>query len=87
MKHKLKGRVFTDCHPDRQDRILAVTWECSKYVVAFSNNGRTSKIRKSRLRNPVRYHDTGFKVNPDSDFVQEEFPRIHHSIGQLENQF
>lgn len=85
MAHDLKGKVFTDQHPQRGKRLLAVTWEGSEYVVAFSNNNRTSKIRKNRLRNQTRYTDTGFRVDPNSDFVQERFPAICSSLNILEN--
>lgn len=86
-KHKLKGRVFTDRHPDRSGRVLAVTWEGAEFVVVYSNNGKTSRIRKSRLRNTSRYTDTGFKVDPDSDFVREYFPPIIKSLKILQGQF
>lgn len=87
MAHPLKGRVFTDRHPHREDRLLAVTWEGSRHIVAFSSNGKTTRIRKSRLRNPTRYTDTGFKVDPDSDFVNVRFPAIRKSLKILGSQF
>lgn len=80
MPHLLKGRVYVDQHPDRQDRMFAVTWEGSKRVVVHSENNRTVRIRKNRLLNPVRYLYTGMKIQPDSDFVPK-FKQIRDQLN------
>jgi len=80
MAHYLKGKVFTDKHPARGDRLLAVIWEGADFVVAFSNGNRTTRIRKSRLCNHKRYSDTGFYIDPDSDFVNKRFPTIKRAL-------
>jgi hypothetical protein len=81
MMHPLKGRVFFDCHPERRDRMLAVIWEGSKNVIVFSDRKRTTKIKKSRLCNPVRYRDIGYAIDPNEDFVSRNFPRIRNKYN------
>lgn len=62
-----KGRVYTDLHSKRLDRIFAVVWEGGKFVEVFSSSYRTSRISKKRLSSC--YEFTGRTINTNKDFV------------------
>jgi hypothetical protein len=70
---KLKGQVFRDKHPDRNNRVFAIVWEASRFVSVYSTAGRVSRISKHRLDRyeplPVNPVDTNTKFKKVLDKI------------------